>query len=288
MNPANILTLVQLTDTHLRPNGERVLGAVDTHAVLLHVLDKLRTGGRRIDALILSGDLADTGAPEAYRRLRAAVEPVAAELGAQVLYVMGNHDERAAFGVELLGHEPGSAAATAPYDQVLEVAGLRVIGLDSTTPGQHHGHLEDNQLDWLAAQLREPAPLGSLLVLHHPPLPSAVPAAEFLKLRNADRLAEVLTGTDVRMILCGHNHMTAASALAGIPVWVGPALAYRIDALSPAGRQYGIAGSGSTRIDVLDTAIIASAVETTPTTRLYDKSDIEVQGRLQTLAPGKG
>ncbi|WP_433561235.1 metallophosphoesterase [Nocardia sp. CA-151230] len=288
MNPADAPILVQLTDTHLRPNGERVLGAVDTHAVLLHVLDILRTGGRRIDALILSGDLADTGAPEAYRRLRAAVEPVAAELGAQVLYVMGNHDERTAFGIELFGYDPGSAAAAAPHDQVLDVAGLRLIGLDSTTPGQHHGRLEDSQLDWLAAQLREPARLGSLLVLHHPPLPSAVPAAEFLKLRNADRLAEVLTGTDVRMILCGHNHMTAASALAGIPVWVGPALAYRIDAMSPAGRQYGIAGSGFTRIDILDTAIIASAVETTPTTRLYDKSDTEVQERLRALASGKG
>ncbi|MFE3195448.1 metallophosphoesterase [Nocardia sp. NPDC059240] len=282
MTSATDLTLVQITDTHLRPTGEHVLGAVDTHAVLLHILDKLRTGGRRIDALILSGDLADTAAPEAYRRLRAAVEPVAAELGAPVLYVMGNHDEREPFGIELFGRTPDSAAA--PYDQVLDVDGLRVIGLDSTTPGRHDGYLEAEQLAWLADRLREPAPRGSLLVLHHPPLPSAIPAAEYLKLRNADELAAVLSGTDVRMILCGHNHMTAASACAGIPVWVGPALAYRIDAMAPNGRQHGLAGSGFTRIDVLETAIVATAVETTPTTRLYDKSENEVQERLEALA----
>lgn len=284
----NELTLVQLTDTHLRAAGENVLDTVDTHAALLQVLEKLCTGGRRIDALILSGDLTDDGSPEAYRRLRAAVEPAAAELDAQVLYVMGNHDERSAFGVELLGHDPGTVDIERPHDQVMDVCGLRVIGLDSTTPRRHDGRLEHEQLAWLRTQLREPAPRGTLLVLHHPPLPSAIPAAEFLKLQDAELLAEVITGTDVRMILCGHNHMTAASVLAGVPVWVGPALAYRIDAMAPVGHQLGVVGSGFTRLDVLDSAIIATAVETTPTTALYDKADTEVQERLSALAAEAG
>ncbi|MTE14565.1 metallophosphoesterase [Nocardia aurantiaca] len=282
------LTLVQLTDTHLRAAGEPVLDTVDTFTALAGVLDRLRTGGRRIGALILSGDLADNGAPEAYRRLRGVVEPAAAELGAQVLYVMGNHDERTAFGVELLGLEPGSADCARPHDRVLEVDGLRLIGMDSTTPGRHNGRLEPEQLAWLGEQLRRPAARGTVLVLHHPPLPSAIPAAEFLKLEDADRLAEVVAGTDVRMILCGHNHMTAASALAGIPVWVGPALAYRIDAMAPAGRQQGFVGSGFTRLDVLGSTVIATAVEAAPGTRIYDKADTEVQQRLAALAAEAG
>ncbi|MGV9664276.1 metallophosphoesterase [Nocardia niigatensis] len=284
----NDLILVQLTDTHLRPAGEQVLDTIDTHATLLHVLNRLRTGGQRIDALLLSGDLTDNGSPEAYRRLREAVEPVAAELGAQVLYVMGNHDERDAFGVELLGLEPGTVDTALPHDRVIEVDGLRLIGLDTTTPGRHDGRLEPEQLAWLAEQLRHPASRGSVLVLHHPPLPSAIPAAEFLKLQNADQLAEVISGTDVRMILCGHNHMTAASVLAGVPVWVGPALAYRIDAMAPAGRQQGFVGSGFTRLDVVGTAVIATAVEAGPGTRIYDKADTEVQERLAALAAEAG
>ncbi|AYF73796.1 metallophosphatase [Nocardia yunnanensis] len=283
----NDLILVQLTDTHLRAAGEQVLDAVDTHATLLRVLERLRTGGRRIDALLLSGDLTDNGAPEAYRRLRTAVEPVAAELGAQVLYVMGNHDERAAFGAELLDLTPPIDTAL-PHDRVFDVDGLRVIGLDTTTPGRHDGRLEPEQLAWLTERLRVPAARGSLLVLHHPPLPSAIPAAEFLKLRNADQLAEVIAGTDVRMIVCGHNHMTAASVLAGVPVWVGPALAYRIDAMAPAGRQQGFAGAGFTRLDVVGASIIATAVEAGPAARLYDKADTEVQERLAALAAEAG
>ncbi|AHH17993.1 putative metallophosphoesterase [Nocardia nova SH22a] len=282
------LTLIQLTDTHIRGAGEPLLDGVDTHAALVRALDKLRTGGQRVDALILSGDLADNGSPEAYRRLRAVVEPAGAALGAPVLYVMGNHDERTAFGEHLLDRAAGTVDAAVPHDRILEVGGLRVIGMDSTTPHRHDGRLEPGQLAWLAGQLRRPAERGTLLVLHHPPLPSAIPAAEFLKLQDADALAEIVAGTDVRMILCGHNHMTAASSLAGVPVWVGPALAYRIDAMAPVGHQRGVVGSGFTRLDVFGSTVVATAVETTDTAQLYDKADTEVQDRLSATATEAG
>ncbi|WP_067689484.1 metallophosphoesterase [Nocardia jejuensis] len=282
------LTLVQITDTHLRADGEKVFDQVDTHAALTGVLDQLKSSGRRIDALVLSGDLADNGSPEAYRRLRALLEPAAAELGAQLIYVMGNHDERGAFGVELLDLEPGAADRSTPHDQVTEVDGLRIVVLDSTTPDMADGRLEVDQLAWLRTQLSTPAPRGTVLVLHHPPLPSAIAAAQVLKLQDPDALADALAGTDVRMILCGHNHMTAASSLAGIPVWVGPALAYRLDAMAPAGRQRAITGFGYSRIDVLSSTVIATAVEATPAAELYNRAEAEVLEHLAAVVGEAG
>ncbi len=278
------LTIVQLTDTHLRPTGELVHGVVDTDANLARVLTQLRAAGQHVDALVLSGDLSDNGSPEAYRRLRAAVEPVAAELGAEIVYVMGNHDERAAFGEELLDRAPGSVDPTLPHDSCVEIAGLRVIALDSTTPLRHEGRLELEQLAWLAEQLRVPAPRGTLLVLHHPPIPSPVATADFLKLEDADRLAEVLAGSDVRMILCGHNHLTAAAAVAGIPVWIGPALSYRIDPMAPVGRHRGLAGFGYSRIDLVGETMLATAIEATPAVAVYDRPEAEVLDQLAAIA----
>ncbi|MBC7303581.1 MAG: metallophosphoesterase, partial [Nocardia sp.] len=242
------LTIVQITDTHLRPEGE-LLHGVDTAANLTTVLERLREFGQRIDVLIFSGDLSDNGSPEAYRRLRAAVEPVAADLGAEIVYAMGNHDERTAFGIELLGRD--TVDPNLPHDHCVEVAGVRIIVLDSTTPRQHDGKLEPEQLTWLADELRTPAPHGTVLVVHHPPLRSPLATLDFLRLKDAEQLAEVVAGTDVRMILCGHNHLTGASALAGIPVWIGPAMAYRVDAMAPEGRHRGFVGFGFSRIDVL-------------------------------------
>lgn len=279
------LTVIHLTDTHIRAAGEHVLGIVDTRANLIQVLDRLRVAGQRIHAIVLSGDLTDNGAPAAYRRLREIVEPAAAELRARVVYVMGNHDERTAFGEELLGRAPGTVDPTQPHHSVTEVEGLRIIALDTTIPGRHDGRLEPDQLHWLAAQLRRPAPMGTLLALHHPPMPSPLAAAEALKLEGAQRLADVIAGTDVRMIVSGHYHLTGAAALAGIPVWIGPALAYRIDTLPPAGRLRAVTGFGYSRIDVLGSTFVATAVEATTTRQIYDRDEA---AELDRLAPYTG
>ncbi|MGW0178416.1 metallophosphoesterase [Nocardia sp. NPDC003345] len=298
------VTIVQFTDTHIRPAGELMHGTVDTHANLVHALDRLRAFGEPIDALVLSGDLTDTGSREAYRRLRDTVEPVAEQLRAKTIYVMGNHDERGAFAAELgtgttagwpgrATGEPGQPVAGAagpgrPLDQVHDIAGLRVVALDSTTPHRHDGRLGNGQLEWLTAVLREPARHGTLLVLHHPPIPSPVATTQALRLREPERLAEVIAGTDVRLIICGHNHYTGAGALAGVPVWVGPALSYRMDPFAPAGRHRGRTGYGFGRIDLLGPDLVATAVETTPATTIYDRAEQDALDQLAALHSGEG
>ncbi|MFF2550380.1 metallophosphoesterase [Nocardia sp. NPDC058058] len=276
------LTVIQISDTHIRAAGDPIHNGVDSHANLVRVLDRLRAAGGRVDALVLSGDLTDIGDAAAYRRLRETLEPAAAELGAQIVYVMGNHDERGAFGTELLGL---TLSPDRPHDYVREVAGLRVIALDSTIPGRHDGRLEPSQLQWLADELRTPAPRGTLLAVHHPPLRSALAAARILKLHNTDDLADVVAGTDVRMIVSGHHHLTSAGSLAGIPVWIGPAVAYRIDAMAAAGRQQATDGFGFTRIDVIGAAFVATAVEVTAATQLYDRDEAAELARLAVLTP---
>ncbi|WP_029898060.1 metallophosphoesterase [Nocardia brasiliensis] len=278
------VTIVQLTDTHIRPPGELVHGTVDTYANLTHVLQQIRASQQPIDAIVLSGDLTDTGTPEAYRRLRDAVEPVAAELGAQTVYAMGNHDDRAAFGTELLDSDRAAADPDATFDQVFDVTGLRIIALDSTTPRRHDGKLEAHQLDWLERQLRTPAQHGTLLVLHHPPIPSPIATTELLRLEQPELLDEVIAGTDVRLIICGHNHLTAAAALGGVPVWIGPPLSYRIDTIAPVGRHRGLVGFGYSRIDLLGTTMVATAIEATPAETVYDRAEQDVLDQLAALA----
>ena len=52
---------------------------------------------------MFTGDLADRAEPKAYARLREIVEPAAADLGAEAVWVMGNHDEREPYARELFG-----------------------------------------------------------------------------------------------------------------------------------------------------------------------------------------
>ncbi|WP_326836030.1 metallophosphoesterase [Amycolatopsis rhabdoformis] len=260
------LTLIQLSDTHLCAEGELLHGSVDTFATLETALGTITSSRARVHGLLLTGDLANEGKPEAYRRLASALAPAAAELRAEVVYAMGNHDERAAFRRELRPDSPGDG----PVDSVRWIEGVRVVVLDSSTPARPDGRLEPAQLEWLRDELASPAPRGSLLAVHHPPLPSPVPSAHLLRLQNADDLATALTGTDVRLIVTGHAHHTGCGSLAGIPVWVGPALAYRSDPLPPPGRLRGRVGAGISRIDLIDGAFVATAVEIGAAPVVYD------------------
>ncbi|MBW0092225.1 hypothetical protein I4I73_24725 [Pseudonocardia sp. KRD-184] len=56
-----------------------------------------------------------------------------------------------------------------------------------------------------AAELAEPAPDGTVLALHHPPLPTVNRVSRLLELRGREALAPVLAGSDVRIVLPGHS-----------------------------------------------------------------------------------
>ena len=86
------------------------------------------------------------------------------------------------------------------------------------------------QLDWLRDVLSTPAEHGTILAMHHPPIPvPALEPAAIIELLDQDRLAEVIEGSDVRQILGGHFHFTSHSTFAGIPVSVAAASCYTTD-----------------------------------------------------------
>ena len=213
--------VAHLSDPHLLA-GSLQYDAIDTVARLESALERLGRVPTPPQALVFTGDLADRGEPAAYRRLREVVEPAAAAFGAEVVWVMGNHDDRAAYSRELFGAE-----SEEPQDRVHDVAGLRIVALDTSVPGWHHGELSDEQLQWLAEVLAEPAPHGTLLAVHHAPIPvPMLRLAELIELHDQPRLAAVVEGSDVRGILGGHFHFTSWSTFAGVPVSVASATCY--------------------------------------------------------------
>jgi len=223
--PAPGHVIAHVSDTHLLAGGRPLYDAVATEAHLAQALGQLENLLVKPSAIVFTGDLADLGEPDAYERLKAIVEPVAERLGAQVIWVMGNHDERPEYSSLLFGVEP----STEPQDRVYDIDGLRIISFDTTVPGYHHGAMTDAQLAWLADELSTPAPHGTLLAVHHPPVPTPLLwAMEMLELQGQDRLAEVLRGTDVRGILGGHLHYSTHSTFAGIPVSVAAATCYTL------------------------------------------------------------
>ncbi len=228
--------LIHVSDPHFLAGGASLGGRYDVEANFARTLEAIRAVHPHPTAIVVTGDLADLGEPDAYRRLRASVEPVAEELGAPVVWVAGNHDERPALRAGLLDLEPTEEPVTGVWD----LGGLRLVALDTSVPGWHHGDLDAGQLSWLADQLAQPAPHGTLLAMHHPPLPSHLPLFDILELRHQDELADVIRGSDVRGILAGHLHYSSHGMFAGVPVSVASATCYTMNVARPAAEVNGM------------------------------------------------
>jgi 3',5'-cyclic AMP phosphodiesterase CpdA len=270
-----------VSDTHLLAGGRRLYNTIDSADRLRRLLDDIEASDGRPEAIVFTGDLADHGEPEAYETLRAMVEPVAARLGAQVIWVMGNHDDRAAFRSRLLGEMPSDR----PIDRAFDVNGLRIIALDSTVPGRHHGEVTPDQLDWLAEELSIPAPHGTVLAMHHPPLPSVLDLAVAVELRDQSGLAEVLWGSDVRAILAGHLHYSSTGTFAGIPVSVASATCYTQDLTVPVGGTRGRDGAQAFNlVHVYPNTVLHSVVPIGDYAELDHVDAVETRARL--LAAG--
>lgn len=222
--------IIHVSDPHFLAGGARLGGRYDVESNFARTLEAIRAVHPHPSAIVITGDLADLGEPDAYRRLRRAVEPVAQELGTTVVWVAGNHDERPALREGLLDLPATEEPVTGEWD----LDGLRLIALDTSVPGWHHGDLDPGQLSWLAEILKQPAPHGTLLAMHHPPLPSHLPLFDILELRRQDELAEVIRDTDVRGILAGHLHYSSHGTFAGVPVSVSSATCYTMNLARPA------------------------------------------------------
>lgn len=251
--------LAHLSDTHLRhPADPLVRGVVDPRAPLGDLLAGLARSGHDPEALILTGDLSDDGTPESYAELRDLVLPIAEALSARVIWVNGNHDDRAAFAEHLLGQEPSDA----PLNQVHRLGGLRVICLDTNVPGEACGRIPAESLGWLAAQLATPAPEGTVLAMHHAPLPVVQDLAASWELIDQQPLARVLAGSDVRVILAGHFHQSSFGTFAGVPVVAATSTCYTQDLFTGRGMRGQAGGWGFNLVTVRESTIMSTVVST--------------------------
>jgi Icc protein len=222
----NSYLLVQISDIHLTASGS-LLPGVRPRDNLVRALRLLDTTGIRPDVFLLTGDLADAGESACYDDLAGLLAEAASPNGASVIYLPGNHDERGTFHRHLLG-----GSGDGPVNQTHWRDGLRIVALDSTIPGESHGALDDQTLDYLRTEIAAAAPDGTVLALHHPPIPSPIQPMARIALRDPERLRDAIAGSDVRIVLCGHNHHEALGTLGPVPVWVCPAIAYRADVTS--------------------------------------------------------
>jgi len=217
------MLIAQITDSHLRAEGTRLFGAVDTFGALQRAIDHINAGDPEPDAVIFTGDLVHDGEAEDY----AALTGLLRRLCAPVFAIPGNHDHRELTRKTLAF--TGVMPHAGPIRFTADAGPVRLIGLDSLVEGHAHGHLGDDQLAWLDDQLAVKPDSPTLVFLHHPPFATGIGFMDKIRLEDGDALAAVIgRHAHVGLIACGHVHRMIVSRMGPVPVVVAPGVAHHV------------------------------------------------------------
>jgi len=194
--PSSVLTLLQITDLHLRaPPGATLLGVDTWHsadAVLSRALSE-----RRPDALLITGDVAHDPVPDVYERCRRWLDD---RYDGPRLMIPGNHDVVDAMGPLV---EP----------TVLELGRWTVVSLDSHVDDEPSALVDEADLAALRQRCAAARGAHVLVATHHPPFAIGSPWLDRDRIKNGSELLEWLSEhTTVRAMVFGHAHQELASS----------------------------------------------------------------------------
>lgn len=208
--------VVQLTDLHLLADPAELRRGVPTRETLRDVLELVRARQPDFDLAVFSGDLAHDERLETYRILRELL----ADWVPRCRFLPGNHDDRrflrSAFPEVVQG-------GRGPIGFASDLAEWRILGLDTHVPGEIRGRIEDEQLDWLEADLAAHAARPTLIFMHHPPISVNSAWLDRLGLDNAEQFEQlVLSAPQIRIICAGHVHHEFRGRMGGAHVYTSP------------------------------------------------------------------
>lgn len=204
-------TILQLSDTHIVPEGALVSGRLDTADALARLvlrINSIRDQIGQIDALLISGDLSDDGNVKSYARLKTLIAP----LDLPTYAIAGNHDAR-----ELMRNAFADVLpADGPLNWTRQIGDIHLIGLDTLVEGQGLGALSGKSLAFLQAALSKASNAPVILALHHPPFSCGIGFMDDIGLTNRSEFHDVVATYDGTLrIVCGHIHNMIVSDIAG-------------------------------------------------------------------------
>ncbi len=185
---ARAVLLAQLSDTHLLADPDARLWGHNTTRSLAAVIDAFPAA---VDVMVVTGDVAEDGAYEAYQRALA----LTAGRAQQRYFVAGNHDDP-----DLMRDVLGPA----PSVRMIRVAERWSMALvDSQWVGHEEGRIAGTALARLRDELAR-VQTHVVVCVHHPPISTCDNAA--CGLADDHALLEVIQGSPVCLVLSGHVH----------------------------------------------------------------------------------
>jgi len=219
------MILGQISDLHIKAHGQKSYRVVDTAGSLRRCIAHIGSLKQLPEAIVITGDLVDSGLPVEYGHLRELLAP----LKMPYYLIPGNHDDRGALRDAFPDHaylrQNGDR-----IDYVVDEHELRIVAIDTVVPRKSGGRLDPDSIAWLDRTLRAAPDRPTMLVMHHPPFRTWIGHMDEIGLENPDLLRSVvLRHPQVERVLCGHLHRSIQVRFAGTLASTCPSPAHQIE-----------------------------------------------------------
>lgn len=226
MNTAmsDIQTFVQITDPHIRARGRLAYGRLDTAAYLRMTIESVLRLRQPPRAVVMTGDLVDTGRTEEYEHLRELLAP----LPMPVYLMPGNHDDRDSLRMAFPDHKYLGETGFIQYRCC--IVPVHLLALDTVKPGCGDGMLCEERLAWLERELGLLRGKPVVIAMHHPPFRTLIGHMDEMGLSQGAAELETLLHrhTNVERILCGHLHRAIEVRYGGTVAATCPSPAHQL------------------------------------------------------------
>ena len=218
------MLLAQITDLHVMPKGQLAYGRVDTAGMLRDAVAHLNRLDPRPDAVVITGDLADSGEPLAYQHLR----EILSELKLRFFVIPGNHDRMAEFR-SAFADQAYLPAGGEFIQYVIDDFALRIVAAHSVVPGRTEGMFCAERLAWLDRTLAEKPQTPTLVMMHHPPFATGLRHFDVVGMTDVAGLERVIARhPQVERILAGHVHRAMQIRFGGTIASACPSTAHQV------------------------------------------------------------
>ena len=205
LDPARV-QLLQVTDSHIFDGADSILRGMNTRDSFEAVMAAAGADGGGLDLLLATGDMAQDGSAGAYRYLAERFD----DFGKPAFWLPGNHDDSKTMRQNFVG-------TSIHAEKLVLVGNWLILLLDSTIPGEVHGHVADQQLDFMDRALREHGERHALVCLHHQARETGSAWIDAKGLLNAGSLrARLDAHANLRGVLWGHVHQEAHQDIGGV------------------------------------------------------------------------
>lgn len=214
------MIIAQISDTHiLAPTSDDPAAQLRADCLRRCIADINR---QRPDAVIFTGDTVQNGQPEEYAQLRELLAPLQAPL----YLIPGNRDDKAALRTAF-SDQPYWPENGGFLHYVVEDHALRLVGIDSTLPGERQGVFCPARQAWLDAALSNQPDRPTVLFIHHPPFDVGDHyVGGYRRPEEAAALTDVVRRhPQVERLLCGHVHWPVERPWAGTTACIMPSIA---------------------------------------------------------------